>query len=543
MRRHLTVLLFALAAAACGSDAAPAGDSPGEDAALDSAGDATNDDVAEDVPAPDAGGDDVAEDVPAPDAGGDDVADDVAAPDAGPDTSDAGPDTSDVGPDTADVGPDTADVGPDTSDVGPDTPDVGPDTADVGPDTADVGPDTSDVGPDTPDVGPDTADVGPDTADVAVDVAPDVPPEGTPIDPSSLRSPPYLMWVTEDGVSVRWETSEAVRGEVRYGFAADERWYVVTEDAPVTSHEVRLSGLPAGTTIYYGVGEDGRLTPSQSFRTAPEASTDAAFSFVVWGDNQNGPDVFETLTPAMADLDPDFAMSTGDCVQNGTRGEYRSQLFDPIAPLGARVPFLIAAGNHERYSDSGAALFNEYMSQPGDEHCFGWRYGSLYIVFIDTELSIDPGSPQNACITAALTSEEATSARFQAAAFHKPPRIEWWFGGRLAFPDSMEAPQVREILEPLLESLGVDIVFNGHNHLYAHTPETPGGITWVTTGGAGGMIDTRGLFDIWRVGTWPQIETTIHENHYLYVLVDGDTMTVTAIDRDRAPLHEFTVTR
>ena len=35
-------------------------------------------------------------------------------------------------------------------------------------------------------------------------------------------------------------------------------------------------------------------------------------------------------------------------------------------------------------------------------------------------------------------------ATIQAAAFHKPPRIEWWFGGLLAFPDSMEAPYVRE---------------------------------------------------------------------------------------------------
>jgi hypothetical protein len=235
-----------------------------------------------------------------------------------------------------------------------------------------------------------------------------------------------------------------------------------------------------------------------------------------------------------------FAVSVGDCVQNGTRAEYREQLFAPMAPLADHVPFLVAAGNHERYGDSSASLFDEYLSQPADEHCFGWRWGELYILFIDTELAIDPGTMQGDCIAAALSSTEATTATFQAAAFHKPPRIEHWFGGAVAFIEEMEAPWIRETLEPMLEGLGVDIVFNGHNHLYAHTPETAGGITWVTTGGAGGDLDTD--FFLWDVGDWPEIETTIHEHHFLSVSVASDAMTVSAIDADGVELHSFTVT-
>jgi hypothetical protein len=241
----------------------------------------------------------------------------------------------------------------------------------------------------------------------------------------------------------------------------------------------------------------------------------------------------------MAALDPDFAMSSGDCVQNGTRGEYRSQLLAPLTALASSVPFLVGAGNHERYSDAGAALFNEYMSQPGDEHCFGWRYGTLYVQFIDTELSVDPGSAQRSCIEDGLGSDLAQTATWRAAIFHKPPRIEYWFGGALAFTDSMEAPQVREQLEPLLESFGVQIVFNGHNHLYAHTPTTDGGITWVTTGGAGGYLDQQSF--IWRVGDWPEIATQISEFHFLQVQVTPDDMTVRAISRSGSLLHTFSI--
>ena len=101
------------------------------------------------------------------------------------------------------------------------------------------------------------------------------------------------------------------------------------------------------------------------------------------------------------------------------------------------------------------------------------------------------------------------------------------------------SPWIREELEPLLESHNVDIVFSGHNHLYAHTPETSGGITWVTTGGGGGAIDTD-MF-LWDVGNWPEIETTVHEHHFISVQVDGTLMTVQAIGLFGDVIHEFTI--
>lgn len=349
----------------------------------------------------------------------------------------------------------------------------------------------------------------------------------------ALRADPYLMWVTHEAVSVRWESNDASIGtlEIDHPDGSVEEW---SEAEAGTTHEIRIEGLVPQTTYGYRLTWPGGSGETSSFRTAPEPGVSAPFSFVVWGDNQNGPDMFRNIAAQMLELDPSFAFSTGDCVQNGTRGEYRSQLFGPMDPFARQVPYLIAAGNHERYSDSGAALFNEYMSQPGDEHCFSWSYGDFFMVFIDSELSIDEGSDQHACIVGALESETALAATFRGAAFHKPPRINFWFGGVIAFIREMEAPWIRETLEPLLESLDVDVVFNGHNHLYAYTPETPGGITWFTTGGAGGSIDTDTF--LWRVNDWPEIALQIHDHHFLYVQVMDGVMTVSAVDEDGAVL-------
>ncbi|PKN54933.1 MAG: hypothetical protein CVU56_23930 [Deltaproteobacteria bacterium HGW-Deltaproteobacteria-14] len=358
-------------------------------------------------------------------------------------------------------------------------------------------------------------------------------------DTGILSGPPYLMWVTQTEVSVRWETTAEVVGRVDYG-ADDSLPWTLEEESPRRTHELRLTGLEPGAAQSYRVVYGGGALPVRHFRTAPPDDDPRPLRFVVWGDNQNGPDVLSTLVPWMGDFDPDFALSVGDTVQNGTRAEYRSQLFEPLAGFADEVPFLVAAGNHERYQDSSASLFEEYFSQPGDEHCFGWRYGGLFVLFVDTDLDLDGATTgQRACVEAALSSEAAVTARIRAAAFHKPPRVEWWAGGLLAFTNAMKAPWVRADLEPLLESYGVDIVFNGHNHLYAHTPETAGGITWVTTGGAGGSIDTD--FFLWRVATWPEITTTIHEHHFLRATLDDDTLVVEAVDVDGAVLHSFTV--
>ncbi|MCA9518773.1 MAG: metallophosphoesterase, partial [Myxococcales bacterium] len=393
----------------------------------------------------------------------------------------------------------------------------------------------------------DTA-TAPDTDTAAdTDTAPDTaatPEDLPPADTSLLSGPPYLMWVTETEVSVRWETTTPLIGRVDFG-PTDALGQTLSEPSARRTHELRLTGLAPGSVASYRVVYDGGALPVRHVRTAPPDDDPRPLRFIVWGDNQNGPGTFSDLIPwmrAASDFDPDFALSVGDCVQNGTRAEYRSQLFVPLAPFADEVPFLVAAGNHERYGDPDAELFSEYLSQPGDEHCFGWRYGGLFVLFLDTDLGLDGATGQRACVDAALSSPAARTARVRAAAFHKPPRVEWWFGGLLAFTNAMEAPWVREDLEPLLESYGVDIVFNGHNHLYAYTPETEGGITWVTTGGAGGAIDTRGPFDIWRVGTWPEIAVTLHEFHFLRATLDGDELHVEAVNVDGAVIHDFTVT-
>ena len=360
-----------------------------------------------------------------------------------------------------------------------------------------------------------------------------------PPSPDDFLSPVYLMWSTQDSVSVRWETATATLGHVEYG-PTPALGSSVAESAPTTVHEVRLTGLPTGQTTYYRVAWQGAVGEVSDFVTAPQTGSTGPFTFLVWGDNQDGVSTFNSIVTQMLGEGASFALSVGDVVQSGTRANYRDQFLGPFAPLADHVPFLVAEGNHSRYTDTNAALFDEYFSQPADEHCFGWQWGNVYFLLLDSDLSIDPGSDQDTCIRDALNSAEAQAATFRVALFHKPPRIEWWYGGAIAFTQEMEAPWIRTTLEPLLESLDVNLVFNGHNHLYAYTPMTAGGITFATTGGGGGSIDTD--FSLWRVATWPEITVTLHEHHFLSVTVNGNTISVDAVDPTGQVIHSFQVT-
>jgi len=351
-----------------------------------------------------------------------------------------------------------------------------------------------------------------------------------------VRTGPWLNWVTADAISVLWETHEAGIGRVEW--SEDLGFDHSLEEAVASEHhELRITGLEPDTVYAYRIGSEDGVGEVYSFRTAP---VDAVpFTFAVWGDNQNGPDIFAEVVDRMEAAHPDFLVSVGDIVQSGTEANYRDELFDPLLDLTLETPFLVAAGNHERIFDGEADLFERYLAQPGDEHCFGWSYGGAYFLFIDTELSTVSG-PQLSCIEDALASPGFASADVQIALFHYPPRIEFWafyfYGDDLIYDGDDE---IREVLEPVFEAAGVDLVFNGHNHLYAHTPAgTYSEVTWVTTGGGGGDIDAA----FWVTGDWDGITTTLHAHHFLQVAIDGKEVSAQAIGLDGSVLHSFGLT-
>lgn len=361
-------------------------------------------------------------------------------------------------------------------------------------------------------------------------------------DLAELYAPPYLMNVTQTAVTVLFESKRANVASVDYGEAPDALDQTVTEGAPRTMHELRLTGLRPGARHYYRVRYDDAALPVWDFRTAPPDESDARVELVVVGDNQDGPASFGQLTAEMTALQPQFVLHTGDCVQDGHRVNYREEFLGPLFGLGNHAPVIIGAGNHETYdyaivtSNAARELYNAYVAQPGDEHCFGFRWGPLFVMVIDTEMGHAQGFPQyDECIEKTLQSPLAQTAQFRTALFHRPPLVEYWdaiasFSSPTSFfSGGMDAPDVRAYLAPLFEQYHVQLVFNGHNHLYQRVDAWPRTVTWITSGGGGGGLETGTPES--RVNDWsPYVSRQIFgRHHFLHVVIEGGVMGIEAI--------------
>jgi hypothetical protein len=370
-----------------------------------------------------------------------------------------------------------------------------------------------------------------------------------PID--ELHAPPYLMNPSPTSVTVMFETRVRTRARVDFGTSPD-RLDRFAEDGPsATTHLIRLTGLEPATRYYYRISYEDLELPVWDLVTARAPDDAGRVEFVVVGDNQDGPATFQALTEEMAALDPDFVLHAGDCVQNGQRKDYRESFFSPLFGLANHAPLIITQGNHETYSsgvftsEASRELWNEYVDQPGDEHCFGLRWGSLFLLVVDTEGVIRPGWPQFTCIEEALRSENARTATFRMALFHRPPLVEYWDSEAglpsdvTFFTFGMDAPDVRTYLAPLFEETRVDLVFNGHNHLYQYVPAWPSRVAWVTAGGGGGRLES-GIPES-RVNDWsPFVDTQVLGRfHYLHVLYERGVIALKAIAEGGEVMHWF----
>lgn len=338
-----------------------------------------------------------------------------------------------------------------------------------------------------------------------------------------LIAGPYLTYPTARGVTVSWEAMSPVLGRVAYGLTPALGTVVSATSADAHVH-VRLDGLPPGAPIYYRIDDAER--PGQVRRLDVPPAGSAPFHFVVWGDSQNGPDVFTGLAAKMKAIGPDLVLNVGDVVQSVSEQNFRHQLLEPLAPLFG-IPVAFAPGNHDDGDD--LALWDLHIAQP---HCYGFRHAGVYFLVLNTDDPM-PGGGNETCLDKAKADPQFTAADLRVVLFHEPPRIEYW-------ADYYETGTawVRETLEPVLDAAHVDVVFTGHNHLYMYgPPDLTSGVTWVTTGGGGGSIEPT--FPRWK--DWPEITVVIFRHHFLHLTVNGKVMHGMAIADTGEILHEFEV--
>ncbi|MGW5179564.1 purple acid phosphatase family protein [Streptomyces sp. NPDC004082] len=335
--------------------------------------------------------------------------------------------------------------------------------------------------------------------------------------PSAVRRPYVRVGLTPWSLSRRIEAdlrdlhTPGVEGQR----AALDQYYL----------HAALDGLRPGTTYYYGVGHEG-FDPADKkhhgtvtrFRTAP--AHPEKFVFTAFGDQGVTPDALAN-DKALLGRGPAFHLHAGDiCYADGTGHGEKSDIYDPAAwdlflkqteTVAGSVPWMVTTGNHDMeawYSPNGYGGQSARWALPDNGFdarrapgVYSFVYGNVGIVALDAndvsyEIPANLGysdGRQTAWLDRRL-GELRERTDFVVVFFH-----------HCAYSTSTHASDggVRDTWVPLFAKHQVDLVINGHNHVYertdairggavgrrvpvgASTDPTHDGIVYVTAGGAG----------------------------------------------------------
>jgi hypothetical protein len=341
----------------------------------------------------------------------------------------------------------------------------------------------------------------------------------TTFGPMATPSAVHVSWPAEPSSTIAflWNTdSETHASVVQYGTSRmmldrTATGHVSTGAsgaAQITAHEVHVCGLTPDTTYYYRVGGEGHWSEVQSFKSAPAPGrTDYDVNFAVTGDSRDSFAVWRMVQERMQSVtamrQPDFEVFSGDAVLLGTIQDAWQQWFAAATPTLTRMPIVMAHGNHDNLAVNYLMQFAQPQndSEERSELYFSFNYGPVHFVFLNDTARDPAGSIAGTQLTwlrADLTAARANRAAvpFVVAVHHKPA-----FGSS-RYTNDDEIAFIRRTWPPVFDEFGVDVVFNGHEHVFEVSKEIDGmgnevsgrrGTVYITSAGAGAQLYETGM--------------------------------------------------
>lgn len=340
---------------------------------------------------------------------------------------------------------------------------------------------------------------------------------------------PYLQWSTQTQMTVKWETSAPTNGFVEYGKAVfDAKSPSLSQKAKgkdnVLLQTVNLSGLEPETEYFYravsvSTTGDTLRSPIYPFKTAVRA--DSPFAFAVFSDTQGvpNPTVWGEIAKIAEKERPNFAIHSGDQVDNGhDRSNWVGQFFPQGQQFMSKYAMFAVPGNHE----NDAPNYHNYLGHPEGLRCYSFVYGNTEFFMFDSNQDVSEGSEIYKKLEADLAK---STAKWKIVSHHHPvySSDDDDYGNTRVAKSTLGSPKLAH-LAPLYEKYNVDIVFYGHVHTYERTwplrnnkVDLENGTIYMTLGGCGGGLERPSSWRSWFTNK------LFLDHHYGYVrIVNGE---------------------
>lgn len=210
--------------------------------------------------------------------------------------------------------------------------------------------------------------------------------------------------------------------------------------------------------------------------------------------------------------------TTGDNIYpDGDPADFKDNFYAPHAcSLGDGVRWHSSLGNHDVITDGGRPEI--------DDPTFGIKRRNYVVRKAGVRfVLLDSNDLRMRFVRRATRSAEGD--RWTVVLFHHPV----FSGGTGHGP----TPGFAEKLTELFSKRGVDLVLNGHDHVYSASKPV-GGVRYVVTGGGGAsLVGCRSAIAIVRCES---------RHHFLYVTLTDRNIRVYAVPIKGSPFHTFKTT-
>ena len=242
-----------------------------------------------------------------------------------------------------------------------------------------------------------------------------------------------------------------------------------------TSHKALATGLTANTTYSYRVGKAGSWSEVGTFTTAKASKDD--FSFFYIADTQAMNDDYfsvsqRTVKTAYETVpDAQFCLMTGDLVESSGSGNSEwewEQWFELMQPVWKNVPVAPVCGNHDKsanknltyHFNTDTVSFDQQMSTtPGA--VYSYVYGDALFIAMSTEDWSKAGYLDSLKAYVKAEVEAHPEVKWKIAFYHKT-----MYTGSNSHQSDSDGRTVREAFIPLFDEVGIDMAFQGHDHIY-----------------------------------------------------------------------------
>ena len=225
----------------------------------------------------------------------------------------------------------------------------------------------------------------------------------------------------------------------------------------------RLRSLQAGTDYAYRAVTDAKASPWYQFRTKPDAADKVSFLYI--GDVQDsiGGEANRFLREALnRHPGSEFLVCGGDLV-DGPRQSCWDEAFWDIDSVAQTMPLLAVTGNHDyrkgviQWLERRFPLTFSYFldSKIADNQVYTLNYGPVQFFLLDSNRELPYLLTQREWLKEQLAQSRA---RWKIVVLHHP-----LFSIRSRSRNLIQ----REVFNGLLETYGVDLVLQAHDHAYA----------------------------------------------------------------------------